>query len=180
MSIISTSWPFSNALTPIVKAIVTLFASRSCAVNVINKSAYFIYIPPSFRLYTYGTLFGLEGSRYIASFTFATIAFSSASVRDFSHSARDFTLWRATFSHSARDFALWCATLRFGARLCALVRDFSPSARDFSPSARDFSALARDFALWCATSPLRRATLRFGARLLPFDARLQQKLSFST
>src|SRR5690625_4393336 len=153
MSIISTSWPFSYALTPIVKAIVTLFASRSCAVNVINKSAYFIYIPPSFRLYTYGTLFGLEGSRYIASFTFATIAFSSASVRDFYALARDFsalaryfTLWRATFSHSARDFALWCAT--------------SPLRR--------------------ATSPPWRATLRFGARLLPFDARLQQKLSFST
>src|SRR5690625_4540820 len=153
MSIISTSWPFSYALTPIVKAIVTLFASRSCAVNVINKSAYFIYIPPSFRLYTYGTLFGLEGSRYIASFTFATIAFSSASVRDFYALARDFsalaryfTLWPATFSHSSRDFALWCAT--------------SPLRR--------------------ATSPPWRATLRFGARLLPFDARLQQKLSFST
>src|SRR5690625_3456485 len=100
MSIISTSWPFSYALTPIVKAIVTLFASRSCAVNVINKSAYFIYIPPSFRLYTYGTLFGLEGSRYIASFTFTTIAFSSASVRDFYALARD-------FSALARYFTLW-------------------------------------------------------------------------
>src|SRR5690625_4922416 len=119
MSIISTSWPFSYALTPIVKAIVTLFASRSCAVNVINKSAYFIYIPPSFRLYTYGTLFGLEGSRYIASFTFATIAFSSASVRDFYALARDFTLWCATSP-------LWLATLRFGAGLYLLVRGVAP------------------------------------------------------
>src|SRR5690625_5945289 len=143
MSIISTSWPFSYALTPIVKAIVTLFASRSCAVNVINKSAYFIYIPPSSRLYTYGTLFGLEGSRYIASFTFATIAFSSASVRGFHASARDFSALVRDFALWCATFSLWCATLLFGARLSRF------GARLYA-LARVFFALACDFTFWSA------------------------------
>ena len=46
--------PFFAAIKPIVKAIVTLFESLSCCVNVTNKSILFIYIPPiSFYYWTY-------------------------------------------------------------------------------------------------------------------------------